>query len=239
MKTNFLIAGITRWGLGAWLVLIAAAMPATETNALVPVANPKPILDEMQAHMAKVETFYLEFTQERHLKLFTEPLQSSGVMLMERSGAMRWETTTPFQSILLGNSKSVAQFEFTSGQWEKLKLGMPQMLKQMLHQMTLMHQGKLDTLTNDFAVTVSTGAVTAVTMTPKNKDIRSVIAALEIHLASDLSATREVVMREPGGDFTRIVFTREKRNVTFPPGTFDQNQPLALAAIKAAVAAEP
>jgi|GEM_PF-710165 len=209
-----------------------------ESPALTPVTDPKPLLDQMQSEMAKVSSFYLEFVQERRLKLFDEPLKTEGAMVMTQSGDMRWETTTPFQSILLGNAKSVAQFEFSKGKWEKLKVGMPQMLKQMLQQMTLMHQGKLETLTNDFALTVSTGAVTVVTMTPKNKDISSFIAALEIHLAPDLTATREVVMREPGGDFTRIIFNREKRNVTLPPGTFDQNKPLDLAAIKAAVQAD-
>jgi hypothetical protein len=42
-------------------------------------------------------------------------------------------------------------------------------------------------------------------------------------------------MREPGGDFTRIIFNREKRDVKFPAKTFDQTKPLDLAAIKATV----
>jgi len=53
-------------------------------------------------------------------------LKSEGVMLIERPDRIRWETTTPYQSILLGEQKSVAQFEFNNGKWEKLKLGFPQ-----------------------------------------------------------------------------------------------------------------
>ena len=51
----------------------------------------------------------------------------------------------------------------------------------------------------------------------------------------DFSATREVVMNEPNGDLTRIIFHREQRDVKFPTGTFDQTKPLAVAAIQAAV----
>jgi hypothetical protein len=51
----------------------------------------------------------------------------------------------------------------------------------------------------------------------------------------DFSATRELVMNEPNGDFTRIIFTHEKRDVKFPPGTFDQTKPLDIAAVKEAV----
>jgi outer membrane lipoprotein-sorting protein len=218
---------------------IALLASAEETLKLTPVADPKPILTDLQQKMASLTSVYLEFTQERQLKLFAEPLQSEGVMLIDRPGQIRWETTAPYQSILLGNQKSVAQFEFTDSKWTKLKLGFPQMLKRVMDQMTLMHQGKLDALTSDYTISVSTGAVTVISMVPKDENIRAMLAALEIHLNPDLSATREVVMREPGGDFTRIIFKREQRGVKFPEKTFDQTKPAELAAIKTAVANAP
>jgi len=221
------------------LLLALLAHGGDPAPGLTPVADPKPILAELQQKMSTLTSVYLEFTQERQLKLFSEPLKSDGVMLIDRPGQIRWETTSPYQSILLGSQKSVAQFEFADGKWKKLKLGFPQMLKRVMDQMTLMHQGKLDALTSDFSISVSTGAVTVVTMVPKDENVRSLLAALEIQLYSDLSATREVVMREPGGDLTRIIFNREKRGVKFPEQTFDQTKPLDLAAIKAVVANAP
>ena len=219
----------------AALLLLTIHLQAADAPALTLVADPKPILAELQQKMSSLSSVYLEFTQERQLKLFAEPLKSDGVMMIDQPGMIRWETTAPFQSILLGNQKSVAQFEFADGKWKKLKLGFPQMLKRVMDQMTLMHQGKLDALTSDFTLSVSTGAVTVVTMVPKDENVRSMLAALEIHLQPDLSATREVIMREPGGDLTRIIFNREKRGVKFPEKTFDQTKPLDIAAIKAAV----
>ena len=221
--------------LATLLMLTALAVRAEDAPALTPVADPRPILAELQQKMSSLTSVYLEFTQERQLKLFTEPLKSEGVMMIDQPGMIRWETTAPFQSILLGNQKSVAQFEFTDGKWKKLKLGFPQMLKRVMDQMTLMHQGKLDALTSDFTLSVSTGAVTVVTMVPKDENVRSMLAALEIHLQPDLSATRDVIMREPGGDLTRIIFNREKRSVKFPEKTFDQTKPLDIGAIKKVV----
>lgn len=225
MKTIFTIATL----------FVAMLTLAEDVSKQTPVADPKPILADLQQKMSSLTSVYLEFTQERQLKLFAEPLKSEGVMMIDRPGLIRWETTSPYQSILLGSQKSVAQFEFADGKWKKLKLGFPQMLKRVMDQMTLMHQGKIDALTSDFTVTVSTGAVTVVTMVPKDENIRAMLAALEIHLHSDLSATREVVMREPGGDFTRIIFNREKRDVKFPEKSFDQTKPTELAAIKTTV----
>ena len=217
-------------------LLLLAALPLGRTAepALTPVANPAPLLADLQRKMSTLTSVYLEFEQERHLALFAEPLKSQGVMAIDRPDLIRWETTAPYQSILLGSRKSVAQFEQVEGQWKKLKLGFPQMLKRVMEQMSLMHQGKLDALTADFTLSVATGSVAVVTMVPKDKDVRTMLASLEIRMEPDFSATREVVMNEPGGDKTRILFRREKRAVKFPAGTFDQLKPLDVAAIKAA-----
>ena len=220
-----LVGFITAFG----MQVIRAADPV-----LTPVANPAPLLADLQRKMSTLTSVYLEFEQERHLALFTEPLKSQGVMLIDRPDLIRWETTAPYQSILLGNHKSVAQFEQIEGQWKKLKLGFPQMLKRVMEQMSLMHQGRLDALTADFTLSVSTGSVAVVTMVPKDKDVRTMLASLEIRMEPDFSATREVVMHEPGGDKTRIIFQREKRGVKLPVGTFDQLKPLEVARIKAA-----
>lgn len=220
--------------IGMMLMACGTSLPG-EDAPLQPVANPKPILEDLQRKMSALTSVYLEFTQERRLQLFNEPLKSEGVMLIQRPGQIRWETTAPYQSILLGNAKSVAQFEKTDGEWKKLKLGFPEILKRVMNQMALMHQGKLDALTSDYTISVSTGAVAVVTMVPKDENIRAMLASLEIRMLPDLSATREVVMNEPGGDLTRIIFRREKRDVNFPATTFDQSKPLDLAAIQKAV----
>ncbi|MBI3881405.1 MAG: outer membrane lipoprotein carrier protein LolA [Verrucomicrobia bacterium] len=217
----------------AGLVLVTALSTYAQPT-LTPVADPKPVLQDLQRKMASVRTVYLEFTQERQLKLFNEPLKSEGVMLIERPDQIRWETTAPYQSILLGNHKSVAQFEQNGTAWKKLKLGFPQMLQRVMQQMALMNQGKLDALTADYSISVATGAVAVVTMVPKDETVRSMLASLEVKMEPDFSATREVVMNEPGGDLTRIIFRREKRDVQFPAGTFDQTKPLDIAAVKAA-----
>ena len=226
------------FAIGAVLIAIAF-FAACEEPALQPVADPRPVLQDLQRKMSSLTSVYLEFTQERQLKLFAEPLKSEGVMLIDRPDQIRWETTTPYQSILLGNHKSVAQFERTDGEWKKLKLGFPQMLKRVMEQMTLMHQGKLDALTSDFTISVSTGSVAVVTLVPKDENVRAMLSSLEVKMQPDFSASREVVMNEPNGDLTRIIFRRERRDVKFPPGTFDQIKPLDVAAIRAALGDAP
>jgi outer membrane lipoprotein-sorting protein len=221
-------------------VLLAFALLAAADAPLQPVADPQPILQDLQHKMSSLGSVYFELTQERHLKLFTEPLTSEGVMLIERPDRIRWETTVPYQSILLGDKKSVAQFEYADGEWKKLKLGFPQMLQRVMDQMALMNQGRLDALTGDYAISVATNSsVAVVTLVPKDENARAMLSSLEVKMLPDFSATREVVMNEPNGDFTRIIFNREKRGVQFPPDTFDQTRPAAIALVKTAMGYAP
>jgi outer membrane lipoprotein-sorting protein len=218
----------------ALILALTVAVVAAE-RPLQPVADSRPILQDLQRKMSSLASVCLEFTQERRLKLFAEPLRSEGFMLIERPDQIRWETTAPYQSILLGNHRSVAQFERTDGEWKKLKLVFPQMLRRVMEQMVQMHQGKLDALTADYTVSVAVGSLAVVTLVPKDETVRSMLSSIEIKMLPDFSASREVVMHEPGGDQTRIIFRRERRNVKFPSGTFDQGKPLDIAAIKAAL----
>jgi outer membrane lipoprotein-sorting protein len=206
---------------------------------LQPMADPRLVLQDLQRKMSSLDSVYFEFIQERDLKLFAQPLRSEGVMLIQRPDLIRWETTEPFQSILLGEHQSVAQFERADGVWKKLKLGFPQMLRRVMEQMAQMNQGKLDALTSDYTITVSTGTLAILTLAPKDENIRSMLSSIEVKMLPDFSATREVVMNEPSGEFTRIIFRREVRGVKFPSGTFDQTKPLDIAAVKAALGNAP
>ena len=64
-----------------------------------------------------------------------------------------------------------------------------------------MNQGKLDALTSDYTISVATGSVAVVTLVPKDENVRAMLSSLEVKMQPDFSATREVVMNEPNGDF--------------------------------------
>jgi outer membrane lipoprotein-sorting protein len=217
----------------ALAMLMLAAFISAGGTPPTPVADLHPMLQELRRQMAPVSSVYLEFGQERILKLFTEPLRSEGVMLIEKPDQIRWQTTEPYQSILLGNGRSVAQFEQSDGEWTKLKVGFPQLMRRVMDEMVLMQRGQMEALTNDFTLSASVGSLAVITLVPKDKTIHSMLSSLEMHLEPDLSAILEVVMNEPSGDLTRITFRHERRNLKFPPGTFDQTKPADLAVIRA------
>lgn len=217
------------------LGITSVANAATNDAAASAPADARAIMETFQKRAQTSKSVYMEFTQERVLKMFTDPLVTEGVMLIAQPDHIRWETTAPYQTIMLGEKKHVVQFEYNDGKWQKLNLGFPQALQRMMQQMSAMNRGQIDVMTGDFNISATKGSETVLTMTPKSDMVRGVMASMEIHLSPDLSTTREVVMNEPNGDLTRITFHAEKYNVDFPAGTFDLNKPTPIADIRAAV----
>lgn len=202
-------------------LLLAAAEVPEETSA--------ELLAKIQASLGKVRAAYCEFEQERTLDLFDEPLKSGGVMVFEAPGRVRWETVRPYESMLVSDGETVAQYEKVDGRWRRLQLGFPGALRGFLEKVTAIQRGQVEGLAREYEVAAARrpgGAV--LTLVPRAPEARRTIAAIELALNGDLSAATGVVLREPNGDATRIVFRHERRDPPLPDKTFDPAAPVDL-----------
>jgi outer membrane lipoprotein-sorting protein len=197
-------------------------------------------LDQVRAALAPVRSVAAAFVQERHLALFNEPLRSEGYLCFQKPGCIRWETTKPYESILVADGSGVAQFEHADGHWKKLELGLGSALQNIISQIAGVMAGSYASGQGDYSVTVTNDASgPAITLVPRNETIRRMMAAIEVHLTADLLATRQVVLRETDGDFTVITFSGQAANIALPPKTFDLAAPADLALIQAAAQTRP
>jgi outer membrane lipoprotein-sorting protein len=208
---------------------IAQAQP---TNPPAPVS-----LEQINQAMAKADTVFSRFVQERHLSLFNEPLRSEGYLCFQKPGRIRWEITSPYKSILVSDGSGVAQFEWTDEKWKKLDLGLTDALQNVVSQIAGVMEGRYASDRRTYAASVTnTAAGPVITLVPQNETMRKMMAAIEVRLAADLKGTRRVVLRETGGDFTDICFSDQVVGPVLPPKTFDRNAPADLETIRAAAA---
>jgi len=216
--------------LGALLLAFGWSQAGAQTN--VPVA-----LEQISGAMGRAQTVFTRFVQERHLSLFNEPLRSEGFLCFQKPGRIRWETTVPYKSILVSDGSSVAQFEWTDGNWRKLELGLGGALQNVVSQIAGVMDGRYASGSRDYTATVTNNADDVViTLIPQNETVRKMMAAIEVHLAVDLKGTRRVVLRETDGDYTDIQFSEQFVNLELPSKTFDLNAPVDLEHIRAAAA---
>ena len=224
-------------GRGGWLLsLLLLVSPgvadAQTTNAPAPVS-----LEDIGKAMAKADTVFTRFVQERHLSLFNEPLKSEGWLCFQKPGRIRWEITSPYQSILVSDGSGVAQLERVDEKWKKLDIGLADALQNVVSQIGGVMEGRYASNKRDYEVSVTNSATgPVITLVPRNEAMRRMMKAIEVHLAPDLKATRRVVLRETGGDDTDIRFSEQVVGAALPPMTFDRNAPLELEQIRAAVA---
>jgi outer membrane lipoprotein-sorting protein len=209
------------------------ARAGAQTNAPV-------TLEQIGGAMAKAQTVFTRFTQDRHLSLFNEPLHSEGFLCFQKPGRIRWETTSPYKSILVSDGSGVAQFEWTAGKWTKLDLGLADALQNVVSQIAGVMDGHYASDQRTYAASVTNSADEwVVTLVPQNETLRKMMAAIEVHLAPDLKATRRVVLRETDGDYTDIRFTEQVVNFELPPKTFDRSAPVDIEKIQAAANSKP
>ena len=214
-------------------ILVASASAQAQTNL-------PPSLEQITGAMAKARTVFSRFVQERHLSLFNEPLRSEGYLCFEEPGRLRWETTTPYKSILVSDGSAVAQFEWTDEKWKKLELGLGDALQNVVSQIAGVMDGRFARDQRSYAASVTNRAdELVITLVPQNETIRKMMAAIEVHLAADLKATRRVVLRETDGDYTDILFTEQVVNFAPPPKTFDRTAPAGIEKVRAAAEGKP
>jgi len=201
---------------------------AQSTNAAHPVS-----LEEVNRTMSEAKSVLTHFVQERHLSLFNEPLRSEGYLCFEQPGRLRWEVTQPYKSILVSDGSGVAQFEWMDNRWKKLDLGLAAAMQNVVSQIAGVMKGQYAREGREYAVNLaSTPNGPVITLTPRNEKMRQMIEAIEVHLAPDLKATRQIVLRENDGDFTDIQFDGQVVNLRFPEQTFDRKAPLDLERVR-------
>jgi outer membrane lipoprotein-sorting protein len=213
------------------LSLLTATLTAAQTN------NPSaPVsLEEISRAMVKADTVFSRFVQERRLSLFNEPLRSEGYLCFQKPRRIRWEITSPYKSILVSDGSGVAQFEWADEKWKKLDLGLADALQNVVAQIAGVMEGRYVTDRRGYAASVTNCAEgPVITLVPQNETIRKMMTAIEVHLAADLKATRRVVLRETGGDYTDIRFDEQAVGLVLPQKTFDRIAPAPIEQVRAA-----
>lgn len=168
---------------------------------------------DITARFGAVETLQSNFTQEKHLTLLAEPVESKGKFLFSKKGAqLRWEYTEPFQN----------GFLMDGGQTYRLEKGVKKPVKGVMArntaaQMLVWLTFDLKTLAETYDTAFFDGGVT---LTPK-KGKNSLLDKITVWFSKDNpQALSEIRMDEAGGDYTLLRFYDTSVNSPLPEDAF-------------------
>lgn len=202
------------------LFLFFAGKTVLAQTALPPSARQKFLL-QLEKNLEKSRTIEAKFIQEKHLSLFNDALVSHGLFAFAAPDRLRWEITKPFHSLLVMNGREVSKYDFPDGKNpHKLSFPAADALSLVLNQIADIHQGKFAVEEENYDVEVDEEKTPSLILVPKSPRMRLMVSRIEIGFSKSLDSIASVVIRENGGDFTRIVFEDDRRNPTLPDTLF-------------------
>lgn len=183
-------------------------------------------LQQIERAMTRVPRIVATFTQEKHLALFDDVVETSGCILFAHPGRLRWEIREPFRSLLVVAGDEVAKFEWIDGERRKLELGRSgTMILMVIGQIRDWFRGDFSASARVYDIDVFAGEPTRILLRTKAENRGQNIPSIELMLAANLASVTQVTIREPGGDRTVMRFDRRSAPAELPPRLFDVDDP--------------
>ncbi len=181
------------------------------------LAAPFPAAADPAPATLKLHSVKADFQQEKHLKILTRPILSTGTFSFQAPQSLRWEYHKPVASLLLMHEGKIRKFIERSGQLTEDK-GMPlDSMQIVLAEITNWLDGRF---TDNAMFTVSFPDPKAVLLTPKEKGVADLISTIELRVGEQPGLLDAVTIFEGPDSFTRLTFSNRALNQDLPASLF-------------------
>lgn len=183
------------------VVLLAFAL----ASGIVPSARAADPLAQVRAQVAQVSALRGEFTQEKQVAGFKNPLRSNGRFLLARGKGVVWTTTAPFPSEIVITQDRILSRQRDGSRRVEVDGKQQPGLRSVNAMMFALMSGDMKALTSTFEVKEEpAGQGWKMTLVPRSRQLAQ--AFTSVRLAGD-RYVREVELREANGDLTRLRFS--------------------------------
>ncbi len=162
-----------------------------------------------------VESIQADFIQEKQMAILAEPLVSKGRFLFLAPDSLRWEYSSPLQSVLLMDKGKVRKFVKTDGRFvEEQSMGLDAM-QVVLQEIAGWLDGEI-TDTSTFIAERKNGG--QILLTPREPALANIISGIALQLADESGLLDSVTLFEGENSSTTMVFSNAVLN-----GGIDEN----------------
>ncbi len=157
------------------------------------------------------------FVMERALPALAGKVRSSGRISLGGPGLLRWEMTSPTRSTLVVNGGRAWVHYPDLGITKAFDLASDPVMRVMSEHMLALTAGDFEAASVLYRVSDGEGGVKH--LEPREESVRSVFSEIRVSFASP-GIVGWVELVSPGGDLTRITFTRVTIDPVLDPGLF-------------------
>ncbi|MDU9049916.1 MAG: outer membrane lipoprotein carrier protein LolA [Candidatus Electrothrix sp. Rat3] len=167
----------------------------------------------------RITSIQADFTQEKHLKILTKPIISTGKLFFQAPHSLRWEYTSPFSSILLMHEGRVKRIIERDGQFQEEKGMQLDAMQVVLTEISSWLDGRF---TENDLFSVSFPDSNTVLLVPKDQAFGNLIKTIELQLADQQGLLDRVTIIEGPGATTVMRFSNRVLNQDIPATSFTQ-----------------
>ncbi|MBA3929856.1 MAG: outer membrane lipoprotein carrier protein LolA [Xanthomonas sp.] len=187
-----------RGWLSACVLTLGVVAPLLPAMAAEPFAR-------VRAQVAQVPVLRGEFSQEKQVAGFKNPLRSNGRFLLARDKGVVWTTTAPFPSEIVITQDRILSRQRDGSRRVDVDGKQQPGLRSVNAMMFALMSGDMKALTSAFEVKEDqAGNGWRMTLAPRSRQLAQ--AFTSVRLAGD-RYVREVEVREANGDLTRLRFS--------------------------------
>lgn len=176
------------------------------------------LISRIKARAAEVDTFICDFRQEKHLKIFKNPVVFKGRLLVDRPDKLRWEFTSPIPSVLILNKNKGLKCS-PEGERQEFNLGSDPTMSLLAEQLWSWLSGDYSKLQDKFNLTEQ-HSPPVLTITPKTENSDRMFKEISIRLAPGLLHPTSITIRTTGEDRTLLYFKDYKLNRSLADSLF-------------------
>jgi outer membrane lipoprotein carrier protein len=168
------------------------------------------IVEELKKKQAEIKSVSALFTQEKHTKLLTKPIRSSGRFFYKQPDMIRWEYSGSSTLQVMYNGKELWLYYPELKEADRLS-GIPQYSSLM--------QFDVSSLARDYTITARKEKnVSKLTLVPKT---RGPVRQIEMEFAEQSSFPRKIRLTDSNNEETVITFRDARINREIEDGLFN------------------
>ncbi len=177
------------------------------------------LLSDIQNKSNQFQSLTCQFSQERHLSLFSRPVLFKGTLAIIRPDHLRWEFRDPVPSVLIFSGNMGLRCTDNTPPVH-FDLASDPIMRMVAEQLWTWLNGNYKKLEDTYAVSLR--APSSLLITPKDQGVAGFIQSIAITFSTESRQPELVEITEPGGDKTIIRFHDFIFNVQLPAATFTQ-----------------
>lgn len=187
-------------------------------QAFKPMSNTADLAEKLKGNARTVKSISSDFVQEKNMKMLQDKVKSEGKFYFLQPDKIRIEYTSPFQYLLImaGGNVIIKDGKKTTRMNIRNNKAM-----QSVNQV-LMDCMRGSVFSNpDFNSKSWTSATQyRINLIPKSADLKQYLTDIDIYInKSDFNVTK-LIMNEPNGDHTDMMFSHTKNNISLSDALF-------------------